>query len=221
MSTAATSTTLRERLSSPLTWHLAGFVVLLVIAIALGIRLGFDWTATDAHANSVLTSKQLQLKALEIQTVPLRGIDGRVEKTREQIDHFQQKRIPPNYSSIDERIDELEVASGVHLTRVQYTQRPPGSGLTEITIDTNLAGDYPAIMRFVNGIERDPIFFVIRAMSFTGQQGGLVSLRMEVSTWLRPADAAASGLPPTPENSDQAPSASNSGSVSSPGKEGE
>jgi type IV pilus assembly protein PilO len=208
MSTAATSTTWRERLASPLTWHVAGFVILLVVAIVLGIRLGLDWAATDAHSNDVLFNKQLQMRTLELQTEPLRGIDGRVEQTREQIDKFQQKRIPPNYSSIDERIDELEVASGVHLTRVQYTQRPPGSGLTEITIDTNLSGDYPAIMRFVNRIERDPIFFVIRAMSFTGQQGGLVSLRMELSTWLRPADAAASGLPPTPEAGNEAPATS-------------
>jgi hypothetical protein len=35
-------------------------------------------------------------------------------------------------------------------------------------------------------------------MALTGQQGGLVNLRLRVSTWLRPADAEASGLPPTP-----------------------
>jgi type IV pilus assembly protein PilO len=216
MSTTDDASTWRERLASPLIWHLAGFVILLAIAIVLGIRLGFDWAATDTHSNRVLIGKQMQLKALELQTEPLRGIDGRVDKTRGQIEKFEQKRIPPNYSSIDERIDELEVASGAHLTRVQYTQRPPGSGLTEIVVDANITGDYPAIMRFVNSIERDPIFFVIRGMSFTGQQGGLVSLRMELSTWLRPADAEASGLPPTPEANNEAPAASTPA-----GKEGE
>jgi type IV pilus assembly protein PilO len=214
MSAEPASTTWRERLASPLTWHLVGFFVLLVLAVGLGIRLALDWTATDSHSTDVLAGKQIQLRALEFQTAPLRGIDGRVEQTRLEIDKFQEKRIPPTYSSIDERIDQLEVASGVHLTRVQYTQRKPDSGLTEITIDTNLTGDYPAIMRFVNSIERDPIFFVIRAMSFTGAQGGLVSLRMELSTWLRPADAEASGLPPTPEANNQAPAAA-------AGKEGE
>ena len=53
-------------------------------------------------------------------------------------------------------------------------------------------------MLFADGLERDEIFFVIRAMSLTGQQGGMVNLRLRVSTWLRPADAAASGSPPTP-----------------------
>jgi hypothetical protein len=53
-------------------------------------------------------------------------------------------------------------------------------------------------MHFINSLERDQIFFVIKTMSLTGQQGGQVSLRMQVATWLRPADAVASGLPPTP-----------------------
>jgi hypothetical protein len=30
-------------------------------------------------------------------------------------------------------------------------------------------------------------------MALTGQQGGMVNVRLKVSTWLRPADAAASG----------------------------
>jgi hypothetical protein len=49
-------------------------------------------------------------------------------------------------------------------------------------------------------------------MSLTGQQGGLVNLRLRVSTWLRPADVP-NGLPLT--QPDVAPSAS------APEKEGE
>jgi hypothetical protein len=64
-------------------------------------------------------------------------------------------------------------------------------------MDAGISGEYPQIMHFVNSLERNQIFFIIRAMSLTGQQGGLVSLRLQVSTWLRPADAAASGLPST------------------------
>ena len=216
MSTSQPSSAWDERLKSPLTWHVAGFAVLLAFTIYLAIRLGLDWTAMDSHSNDVLASKQLELKTLQIQTAPLRGIDERVEQTRETMASFEQKRIPPNYSSIDARIEELQVASGVRLSRIQYTQAPPGAGLTEISVDTNISGDYPAIMRFINSIERDQTFFVIRTMSFTGAQGGLVNLRMQLSTWLRPADAAASGLPLTPQNENEVPASS-----SGPGKEGE
>jgi len=212
MSATPSSTTWRERLASPLIWHMAGFFLLLALAVALAVRLGLDWAVMDSHSSEVLAGKQIQLRALEIQTAPLRGLDQRVEKTREQLEDFYRKRIPPNYSSIDARIVELYVASGVRLTRVQYTQGEPGPGLTEISMDASISGNYPAMMHFINSIERDPMFFIIRSMSLTGQQGGLVNLRLRVSTWLRPADVP-SGLLPTP--ADSAPQAPTSG------KEGE
>ena len=215
MSAAGTSLTLRERLSSPLAWHLAGFAVLLVLAIFLAVRLGFDWAEVDSHSSDVLAGKQLQLRALEMQTAPLHGLDQRVAKTREQIDLFYKKRIPSDYSVISSRIGQLAVTSGVRLSRVEYAQEKPGEELTEISMDAGISGDYPAIMRFINSLERDQIFFVVRAMSLTGQQGGLVNLRLRVSTWLRPADAEASGLPIAPATGNEPAAAPVSG------KEGE
>jgi hypothetical protein len=128
-----------------------------------------------------------------------------VDEAHKQLASFYTKRVPPNYSTISMRIGEIGIKSGVRLTRVQYTQGKPGSVLTEIAMDASIGGDYPAIMRFVNSLERDPEFFLIRDMNFTGQQGGQVNVRMEISTWLRPADALASGLPPTPEPNETAP----------------
>jgi hypothetical protein len=211
-----------EVMKSPLTWHYAGFGVLLLLTIVLGVRLGLDWAATSGSSTDALAAKQVQLKALDLETAPLRGLDKKVVLSRGQVEDFYSKRIPFNYSSISMRIGELEVASGVRLTRAQYTQGPPGADLTEITIDTGISGDYPAIMHFINSLERDPIFFVIRAMSLTGQQGGLVNLRLRVSTWLRPADAEASGLPQTPGTGNAPASAPGSTSGPAvPGKEGE
>jgi hypothetical protein len=66
-------------------------------------------------------------------------------------------------------------------------------------MEAGISGEYPQIMHFVNSLERDQTFFVIRAMALTGQQAGQVNLRLRVSTWLRRADAEASGLPTTPE----------------------
>lgn len=212
----------RERLSSPLTWHYVGFGILLVLAIGLAVRLGLDWAATDTRSVDALAGKQVELKAMDLQTAPLRGLDKRVGASREQIQDFYKKRIAPNYSSFATRIGELEVKSGVRQSRAQYTQGPPGADLTEISIDAGISGAYPDIMRFVNGLERDPMFFVIRGMQLTGQQGGLVNLRLRVSTWMRPADAAASGLPLTPKDGEEAPApASAPASDGFGGKEGE
>lgn len=185
----------RERLASPLTWHYVGFSVLLVLVIVLATRFALDWAAIRSSSSDAFAGKQVELKAMDLQTAPLRGLDRRVGETRDQIQNFYGKRIPANYSSIAMRIGELEVKSGVRLSRVQYSQGLPGNQLTEISMDAGISGEYPQIMRFVNSLERDKTFFVIRAMALAGQQGGLVNVRLRVSTWLRPADAAASGLP--------------------------
>jgi len=198
MSSSRTPSLWRERLASPLTWHYAAFAVLLTAVIVLSIRFGLDWATTSGSSADALASKQVQLKALEKGIAPLRGLDKRVEDSRVQMRAFYSRRIPPNYSSIATRIGALALKGPVRLTRVQYTQGAAGSDLTEISMDATITGEYQQIVRFVNSLERDQTFFVIRGLSLTGQQGGLVSLRLRVSTWLRPADVP-SGLAPTPQ----------------------
>jgi Tfp pilus assembly protein PilO len=196
MTPQKTATT-REQLSSPLTWHYVGVAVLTLIVLGLAIRLSLDWAATSSSSSNALLNRQIELKTLEVQTAPLRGIDQRVVDSRKQILEFYAQRVPANYSSIAVQIGDLAVKSGVHISGLQYTQGATTGDLTEISLDARIGGEYQQIMHFVNGLERSKTFFVIRAMAFTGQQGGLVNLRLRVTTWLRPSDVP-SGLPPTP-----------------------
>lgn len=180
--------TLRERLRSPLTWHIAGFALLLVFVMALATRFALDWSVTSESSADQLHNRQVQLRILDQQIKPLRGLEQRVADSRKEIKDFFAKRIPEHYSSIAVALGDLQQKSGVQLTRVQYAQHAPGADLTEISIDMGISGAYPQIMKFVNGLERDQTFFIIRSMSLTGQQGGMVNLRINVSTWLRPAE---------------------------------
>lgn len=211
------NTTWREHLTSPLTWHYAGFAILLVAAIAMSVRFGLDWAAISAHTHDTILDRQIRLHALKAQTEPLRGLDKRLLTTSDEIKTFYATRVPANYSTIANQIGNLVVASGVRLTSVRYSQRPPANNLSEIVIDAGITGEYPQIMKFINSIERDKIFFIITGMSLTGQQAGAVNLRLEMSTWLRPADAAASGLPAAQEPGKQ-PGAIPAGT---PGEEGQ
>jgi len=199
---------IRERLFSAVGLHAVGFGLLAIATVALGIRVGLDWRTTSSSNADAIANKQLELRMLQVQTAPLRGLDKKVDLSRKQIDDFYAKRIPPSYSSIAERLGELKAKGPVNLTTLQYTQAPGSGDLTEIRMNAGVSGDYPAIMRFVNGLERSQTFFVIRAMALTGQQSGTVNLRLEVSTWLRPADAVGIPVQGAPST---APPASGSG----------
>jgi Tfp pilus assembly protein PilO len=190
---------MNERLSSPLTWHYVGLALMTLLVAGLAVRLGMDWSATNGRSSDALTSKQFELRSLEMQTAPLRGLDARVGESRGPIDAFYAKRIPATYSSIAKRVGEISVKSGVRLTGLQYTQGATVGDLTEISMDARISGEYSQIMRFINGLERDQNFFVIKSMGLTGQQGGMVNLRLQVSTWLRRGDVPG-GLLPAPED---------------------
>ena len=82
------TTTWREHLTSPLTWHYAGFAILLVAAIAMGTRFGLDWAAISAHTHDTILDRQIRLHALKAQTEPLRGLDKRLVTTSDEIKTF-------------------------------------------------------------------------------------------------------------------------------------
>lgn len=180
----------KEQLRSPLPWHVAGVVILAILALVLGVRFSLDWIATSGSTSDELQNRQTQLRMLEIQTAPLRGIDKRVDESRAQMKTFYEKRIPTTYSTIATHLGDIAVKNGVRLTRAQYSPGKPGADLTEVKLDATLGGDYTGVMRTLNGIERDQIFFVIRSMNLSGQQAGMVNLRLQVSVWMRPTDAA-------------------------------
>ena len=60
-------------------------------------------------------------------------------------------------------------------------------------------------MNFINGLERDKSFYVINALTLTGQQEGKVNLRLRLTTYLHAKDA--NDLPPSSEPEGDQPSA--------------
>lgn len=189
----------QEKAFSPVGLHTAGFCLMAAATVFLGIRVGLDWRETSSSNVDAIAGKQARLRTLEIQTAPLRGLDKKVDMSREQIDAFYADRIPASYSAFLERLGQLAAKAPVQLTRASYTQGKGSGDLVEIRMDAGVSGDYLGVMRFINGLERSPTFFVIRSMALSGQQSGTVNLRLQVSTWLRPADASSFPIEGNPD----------------------
>lgn len=182
---------LKKQLSSPLNLHLAGVVALALVNIVLGVQVGLAWRKAKGQPEEQLANQRMQIKTLNLENAPLRGLDTKIVQSKSSIDAFYNKRIPANYSSILLALGDLAAKSHVRLSRVQYTQAPAIPTLVEIRMDASVTGEYTSIMQFINGVEREKTFFVIDALTLNGQQGGMVNLRLRLSTYLRPADAAA------------------------------
>src|SRR5262249_15375451 len=143
---------------------------LVLILSGLLVQLGIDLQVAEFGHTSAADIARLE--ALRKATMPLRGVRDRLARTTTTIETFYTERIPTSYSEISSRIIDIGSESGVQLSHVKYDEKASGHFLAEVSIDSEVTGTYPQIMRFVNGLERSQTCFVVRAMNLTGQRKG-------------------------------------------------
>ena len=177
-----------KKLLSFLNLHIAVVVLLLILNLTLGVRLFFAWNTLHGAGPDQLLQQQSALRALQLEMSPVRGLPQKVSLSRSQANEFYQARFPAVYSTISAGINDLATKSSVRLTNLAYTPTPALAGLAEVRLDASLSGEYAPLMHFINGLERSKTFFLISGLTLTGQQGGLVNLRLRLVTYLHTTD---------------------------------
>ncbi len=173
--------------------HFAGVAILGLVNVYLLIHMGFLWQSAHSQNADALASQRVQLKTAQIAAAPLEGLDGKLTRSTEEADSFYQRRLPYAYSQVLTELGALAKKENGKLTRVQYSYTPlfldasQNPALTEVRMDASLTGDYRPLVQLINDLERDRMFFLISGVTLTGQQSGTVSLRLKVTTYLRPA----------------------------------
>jgi type IV pilus assembly protein PilO len=125
-----------------------------------------------------------QLKTREF--APWRGLDRKIPRAKEQIDEFYQQRFPAEESSISDNLGRLAAETGVHVTGDKYQVKDaPVDGLQRVEIAASCAGDYLQLVRFINGLERNKLFFLVSGVELASEQNGVVSLSIKIETYLR------------------------------------
>jgi type IV pilus assembly protein PilO len=180
----------RGNLFSFLNLHIAGVALLLILNLFLGVRLFLAWRTLRSASDDQLQQRQIAYRALQLEMSPLRGLPQKVDLSRAQAEDFYAARFPGAYSTVSATLNDLETKSSVRLTNLAYTPRSALPGLAEIRMDASLSGEYAALMHFINGLERSKTFFLISGLTLTGQQGGLVNLRLRLITYMHGANLA-------------------------------
>jgi type IV pilus assembly protein PilO len=177
-----------NKLVSFLNLHIAGAALLLILNLVLGVRLFLAWSTLHAAGPEQLQQKQTAYRALQLEMSPLRGLPQKVDLSRTQADQFYAARFPAAYSTISSAINDLATKNTVRLTSLAYSPKRALPGLIELRLDASLSGEYAPLMHFINGLERSKTFFLISGITLTGQQGGLVNVRLRLITYLRASD---------------------------------
>jgi type IV pilus assembly protein PilO len=189
--------------------HFFVVAVLAVLNLVFLTRLVLAWNTLRNDRPEQIQEYQANLKTLEFQTAPLRGLPAKVDSSEKQALKFYGNRMPSNYSSISAELFHLEQKENVRVVRVSYPHKAALPGLEEVDLDVSLTGEYAPIMRFINGLERDKLFFVINGLTLTGQQGGNVNVRLRLTTYIHADNAEDMTAPPdTGAADDTSPTAS-------------
>jgi hypothetical protein len=163
--------------------------LLVLLNVYLLVHMFVLWHLANSFNAAAMDQQRTELRIASVSVQPLRGLDDKLSAATAGANTFYKERLPQSYSEVLSELGALTRKAGVKLTGAQYTPgtllpNSPGQ-LTELDIDSRLSGDYRPLMEFLNSLERDKTFFVIRAVTFNGQQSGTVNLRLRLTTYLR------------------------------------
>lgn len=164
--------------------------------IVVGALLVVDAVAVVALVTPLAGAASVRLEELaqlrsdlqQHRQAPWRGLDRKVPEARRQIQDFYQDRFPGGYSMISGDLNRIAGECGVRILSEKYEQKEVAlQGLQRVEIEADVAGDYLQLVKFINSMERNKLFFVIDDLGLAGEQSGTVKLQMKMETYLRTA----------------------------------
>jgi type IV pilus assembly protein PilO len=130
--------------------------------------------------------RQLWMEVKAREAAPWRGLERKLPRAMQQIDDFYRERFPAEESAISADLGKLASATGVRVSGIKYTVKDSSvPALQRIEIAANLSGDYLPLVRFINALERNRLFFIVDDVELGSEQNGIVALQIRLETYLR------------------------------------
>jgi Tfp pilus assembly protein PilO len=166
-------------------WIVGALVLLCVIdLVACGVLLSPLAKSRSAREQD-LRALQQELKDKERELGPSRGMEQKIKSATVDITTFYQQRLPAQYSQIDGALAKAAQTSGAQLQDINFKpDKKSVEDLQRVEIDMTISGPYVDLVKFINSVERDPVFFVIDSVSLAGSTNG-VQLQVKAETYFR------------------------------------
>lgn len=171
------------------TW--VGVVLGLVLALDLALA-GYLWHASSEQPEAL----RVQRDALALQAKKLRADVDRGNKIRASLpqagkdcDAFYQESFLDSgtgYSRIEADLGQIASKSGVRISGYTFKQKEvKDRGVIEIHMNMDLDAEYPAIIQFINGLERSKNFYLLDNLRLTSASTGGIRLDLDLHTFFR------------------------------------
>src|SRR5207248_2104347 len=160
---------------------IGAMVVIDVVAVAMLLT---PLAGSEQLRQQEMNQLWISLKARE--SAPWRGLDKKIPQAQKQISDFYRDRFPDTYSAISTSLDKVSGESGARVSGEKFAQKDAGiDGLQRVEIAAEVSGDYLQLVRFVNALERNKLFFMVDDLQLGNEQNGIVKLQIKLETYLR------------------------------------
>jgi hypothetical protein len=170
-------------------WAAGAVALILILDIAL---VGYLWNASRLDSGDLTAQRQrLATEAKLLQADVARGeaIRASLPQVGKDSDTFYRESFldaSSGYSDIDTDLGAIASKAGVKTSGFTFKQKPiPGRGVTEISIATSVSADYPAIIQFINGLERSKNFYLLDVLQLASSGPGGIRLELSLHTYFR------------------------------------
>lgn len=170
-----------------------------VYAILVGLLLVdavayVDWfwrpAVVPGYADAMLAQLQREVAAHEAEVARLRRIREELPRVRPALSSFTAEHFPAEqggYSGVAAALADAARTAGVRLENVGYKvgAQQPRPDLLVVEVSTDLQGAYPNLLRYLEGLEQSPGFYLIDELSLVGSQRGGLRLQVRLVTYFR------------------------------------
>lgn len=166
-------------------------VSLAVVDVGALIYLALPYRSGASQPAQVQEAAEQEFRQVSRTTVPLRGIDQKLTLAQKDDATFMATRLPSRYSDVVEELGKLAQANHIAITAVAYKTTPDKVlDLVDLEMHAGLDGQYVNVVKFMNSVERDKMFFIIDSVGLTGTRdqkagAGEIRLDMKLDTYLR------------------------------------
>ena len=155
------------------------------------VLVGVNWRMATAPQPD-----QSELGLLKRQHDLLAADVARGEKIRkdlpaveQQCDAFFKEQLRPaarGYSAVVDNLGEVARAAGLRTENITFRQHNPDKrGVIVVDIGATVNGDYPSVVRFINGLEHSDNFYVLDELSLAAGSAGSLKLNLRLRTYFR------------------------------------
>lgn len=150
---------------------LAFFVVGDVAMAAYSIRMA----SSKVSPQHEIATQTALLKLLGADVKRAREIQQAMPTTKADCERFENS-LPPagtGYSVISAELEDVGRKAGLQIASLSFHPRElAGNGITEVTLDASVSGNYKSVVEFLNGLQRSKNHYIVDDLSLANDRGG-------------------------------------------------